>query len=379
MFGNMSRDFGLSVFQRIAQSISSPLKIQVRNAHKKAGGSRTHMKDSAGRRLGPKKHEGEAVKVGQIILRQRGTKWYPGVNVGIGRDHTLFALEPGFVRFYLDPFHPKRKFIGVALKETDKLPYNHFDPTPRRFGRKIIKNDLAAQEEEEYMSRKESLILPSLLEAQSEREAKRSNKFETFKTKLNEFIELSNENEITLAAERLVKIDGLLRGGKTLEDARFYATYNYLFDLKLSLKRNELSQEEFTEKTSTYNDLSSKVDSAIMFDSNFNLTKNLSTEELEKLSVETINKINELIDLKNLKPISKDVKAKVLALIDSPCFTLSQQVRLKRTYLKPLLPETVAKTVTDEKDRKAIAIQRFNYETKRLETVYRTKNAFLPK
>lgn len=67
--------------------------IQIRLAHKKVAGSRTHMQDSPGKRLGPKKHEGEAVKVGQIILRQRGTKWYPGVNVGIGRDRSSTSIS----------------------------------------------------------------------------------------------------------------------------------------------------------------------------------------------------------------------------------------------------------------------------------------------
>jgi large subunit ribosomal protein L27 len=68
-------------------------------AHKKAGGSSRNGRDSAGRRLGVKKFGGEAVLAGNIIVRQRGTKFHPGRNVGIGRDHTLFALEEGHVRF----------------------------------------------------------------------------------------------------------------------------------------------------------------------------------------------------------------------------------------------------------------------------------------
>ena len=68
-------------------------------AHKKAGGSSRNGRDTAGRRLGLKKFGGEAVIPGNIIARQRGTKWHPGENVGIGRDHTLFALTGGHVRF----------------------------------------------------------------------------------------------------------------------------------------------------------------------------------------------------------------------------------------------------------------------------------------
>ena len=68
-------------------------------AHKKAGGSSRNGRDSEGRRLGLKKFGGEVVLPGNIIVRQRGTKFYPGVNVGMGRDHTLFATVPGTVSF----------------------------------------------------------------------------------------------------------------------------------------------------------------------------------------------------------------------------------------------------------------------------------------
>ncbi len=68
-------------------------------AHKKAGGSSRNGRDSAGRRLGVKRFGDEAVTAGNIIVRQRGTKFHPGDNVGMGRDHTLFALVDGKVRF----------------------------------------------------------------------------------------------------------------------------------------------------------------------------------------------------------------------------------------------------------------------------------------
>ncbi len=68
-------------------------------AHKKAGGSSRNGRDSAGRRLGVKKFGGEEVIAGTIIVRQRGTKYHPGANIGMGRDHTLFALTDGHVKF----------------------------------------------------------------------------------------------------------------------------------------------------------------------------------------------------------------------------------------------------------------------------------------
>ena len=68
-------------------------------AHKKAGGSSRNGRDSAGRRLGVKKYGGEAVLAGNILVRQRGTKINAGDGVGVGRDHTLFALTDGAVKF----------------------------------------------------------------------------------------------------------------------------------------------------------------------------------------------------------------------------------------------------------------------------------------
>lgn len=69
-------------------------------AHKKAGGSSRNGRDSAGRRLGVKKFGGERVIGGNIIIRQRGTKVHPGNNVGLGKDHTIFALVEGTVKFH---------------------------------------------------------------------------------------------------------------------------------------------------------------------------------------------------------------------------------------------------------------------------------------
>ena len=68
-------------------------------AHKKAGGSSRNGRDSESKRLGVKRYGGEQVLAGNIIVRQRGTEFHPGVNVGIGKDHTLFALTEGHVSF----------------------------------------------------------------------------------------------------------------------------------------------------------------------------------------------------------------------------------------------------------------------------------------
>ena len=81
-------------------------------AHKKAGGSSRNGRDSEGRRLGVKKSGGQAVIPGNIIIRQRGTKYYPGSNVGMGKDHTLFALSEGRVSFAKKK--DNRTYVSVA-------------------------------------------------------------------------------------------------------------------------------------------------------------------------------------------------------------------------------------------------------------------------
>ena len=80
-------------------------------AHKKAGGSSRNGRDSAGRRLGVKKFGGQEVVGGNIIIRQRGTRVYPGRNVGMGKDHTLFALVEGRVAFHEGKLG--RKYVSV--------------------------------------------------------------------------------------------------------------------------------------------------------------------------------------------------------------------------------------------------------------------------
>jgi large subunit ribosomal protein L27 len=84
-------------------------------AHKKAGGSSRNGRDSNPKFLGVKKFGGESVVAGNIIVRQRGTKWIPASNVGLGRDHTIFALVDGVVRFKKG--RNNRTYVGVEMAE----------------------------------------------------------------------------------------------------------------------------------------------------------------------------------------------------------------------------------------------------------------------
>ena len=82
-------------------------------AHKKAGGSSKNGRDSQSKRLGVKRFGGQLVKAGEIIIRQRGTNTHPGVNVGMGKDHTLFAKESGIVQFTYKGTR-KRKTVNIV-------------------------------------------------------------------------------------------------------------------------------------------------------------------------------------------------------------------------------------------------------------------------
>lgn len=84
-------------------------------AHKKGQGSTQNNRDSIGRRLGVKKFGGEFVRAGNIIIRQRGTKVHPGRNVGLGKDHTIFALVDGFVKFEIKDKQRKQVTVVPAI------------------------------------------------------------------------------------------------------------------------------------------------------------------------------------------------------------------------------------------------------------------------
>ncbi|WFD34371.1 54S ribosomal protein L2 mitochondrial [Malassezia cuniculi] len=145
--------------------------IQTRNSAKRGGGTTKNTRNNAGKRLGIKRYGSAFVKAGEILVRQRGTEWHPGENVRMGRDHTLFATVPGYVRFYRAKFdaleddkqapqtqavrapgtttiraanpeavkpHPssrkrERRYVGVVLSRDEQLPRAQGDVRPRLF------------------------------------------------------------------------------------------------------------------------------------------------------------------------------------------------------------------------------------------------------
>nr|POE87520.1 54s ribosomal protein l2, mitochondrial [Quercus suber] len=106
-----------------------------RHASHQAQGRANGAKDGPGKRLGAKKTGGEYVIPGNILFKQRGTHWFPGDNCFMGRDHTIHAGAPGYVRYYRDPLrHPKRKYIGVVFEKEQVLPQAPNEPRRRKLG-----------------------------------------------------------------------------------------------------------------------------------------------------------------------------------------------------------------------------------------------------
>lgn len=109
--------------------------IFARNAAHATEGRANKAKQGPGKRLGAKKGASELVVPGNIIFRQRGTKWFPGENCDLGRDHTIFATAKGYVTYYKDPErHPDRKYIGVVFERGMKLPLPRNAARRRKLG-----------------------------------------------------------------------------------------------------------------------------------------------------------------------------------------------------------------------------------------------------
>lgn len=369
----------ISPLVQLGNTLRSPVGslTHIRTATKKVSGSRTNKNDSAGRRLGPKAYENQFVQPGEIIMRQRGTKIHPGDNVGIGKDHTIFALEPGYVRFYLDPFHPLRKFVGVALRKDLTLPAPHFEPRVRRFGYIPLEGE-EADKEEAHMSRKEYLAQPELLK-RAEKEAEASAQVLAAYTKVvaAKLPQLSAEN-VKLGASRLQFVANKLSEDESHELAYGQATYNYIYDLDLAVRRGELSSDEADSKKTEYLSFVQDFDSKLSVDFNGVIYKTLS-EEARSARKEDIS--SQLAKFAN-KKIGPEDKKTILGLIsEGGVFSRKERIELKRQYLPKVLPVTVPGTVLENPGKKlpkdAVPVRIYNPEDRSVQTIVRTKDAFL--
>ncbi|CAI5062543.1 AVN_HP_G0084190.mRNA.1.CDS.1 [Saccharomyces cerevisiae] len=272
------------------------------------------MKDSAGRRLGPKKYEGQDVSTGEIIMRQRGTKFYPGENVGIGKDHSIFALEPGVVRYYLDPFHPKRKFIGVALRRDLKLPSPHFEPTT--------------------ISQK-----PNILKQLEVRESKRKELQDKLSKVLRDELKL-DINDIELATSYLIRVRASLKNGYPIEDARFNSRYYLKEEERLKARRESWTNEKLSESLSKIDECSDLLNSSTSFNNKLELHQYISEQEKQALKAKLLEDLEKSQHLETKKD-----KNYIKALFKDACnfLTLSEEVHLRRKYLKSVFPKQIVR------------------------------------
>ncbi|KAK5120180.1 54S ribosomal protein L2 mitochondrial [Cryomyces antarcticus] len=121
-------------------AVTSTILHSVRHASHQAQGRANGAKDGPGKRLGAKKSGEQYVIPGNIIFRQRGTHWFPGDNCDMGRDHTIYATQPGYVKYYRDPLkHPKRQYIGVVFQRHWTLPQPPNAARKRRLGMLAVK------------------------------------------------------------------------------------------------------------------------------------------------------------------------------------------------------------------------------------------------
>ncbi|VVT55491.1 mitochondrial 54S ribosomal protein bL27m [Magnusiomyces paraingens] len=359
--------------------LSSPVLTFVRHATKRAAGSKTSNKDSRGRRLGSKKSDGQQVQVGEIIYRQRGTKIYPGENVGIGKDHTLYALEPGYVRFYLDPFHPKRKFAGVVLNKIHRLPTPHFFPTNRRFGRAEIVDPNAAEAERDNMSRKEYLLQDSLSKQKEERVANRVEKRARITADLQKLVPGLEGTELESAIDYLVTVRVYLSGGRSIDESHKFALREYKLDTNIDKVAGRITEEELASKIAAKEAVIAKLINTVAFNPEFNLTKYLTKEETAALRQEKIAAIKALYEA---GPITPKSKKEIMKLINSDCFPIGYRVDLKRRYLKTIKPRREldlnlkkAEILELEKKKKGSVIKRWNYQAEHVHLDFVPKSA----
>ena len=339
------------------------------------------MKDSAGRRLGPKKYEGQEVISGQILLRQRGTKFYPGENVGIGKDHTLYALEPGIVRYYLDPFHPRRKFIGVALNREYLLPKEHFEPNLRRFGRSILKNPKAAQLEERTLPRKQELVKDEILDRLQSRELERVKLRKEFASILESQNKPSNLTDMEITTSYLIRLRSSLKNGFQLEDAQFYSKSYLEMQTKLKANKEKWEPAKLALSLEQIETITKSLDKSVCFTNKLKLMAYISPEE-------KLNKKQALMETLKTKFSNNVVTRKDKKLLDelfasaNEFLTLSEEVHLRRKFMKPVLSEHLAPPLAKEsvKDKKvlkkATMINCFNYEKRRVDNIIRSKESF---
>lgn len=310
---------------------------QIRTATKKVSGSKTNKNDSAGRRLGPKANEGQLVCPGTIIMRQRGTVIHPGPNVRLGVDHTIYAVEPGYVRFYLDPFHPLRKYVGIALKADEVLPSPHFAPRSLRFGYELIEDKEDQERELLRMSRKEYLAQPEIEAAKEAEATEKASRVEAYSDELASEFSVSSEM-IADAAQRYYQISKLIANGMSNEQAKTQATYSKMLTLRLQHARAEMSDQEYSDTKQKYNEMIDALDQKVNVGAHGKLYTYVPAEELTQKRDTTL----EVLRKECSRLLTSAEREAAIAKITAPgLFDVNEQQRLMDKYVPEKIPVSV--------------------------------------
>jgi large subunit ribosomal protein L27 len=388
--------------------------IAKRTATKRAGGGKTNNKDSAGRALGAKKVELQFVQANEVLMKQTGTKFFGGENTFSGRDHTINSSAPGYVRFYIDPFHPKKRFVGVALSKDSVLPRGHFLPKERRF------NNIKLNPREKI----EMKLINNLLESAPRFFTHPREQRKIFRIQQNMKDRIAHYDAKQTRFNNLIKEQKVLEGlwgedfVKTLsaEENQFVVEFLYLMQNKFEYSHNIDAAFEYTKNEIKYDNKLQEKRSASPTDVNIKyqyiipryydysvkyneaLAKKIQeTVDFNKLDLDIIKKIPsqekeakkaQLIEeVSNIKPFlytKNNANFKKITSMLSIKNALIKQVfdntelnQLKNKLFPEVLPSSWEGVLsTDKKDRNAIAKKMYDPDTKTFEDVLVSKFAF---
>lgn len=381
-------------------------KASKRTATKRAGTSKTSNLDSPGQRLGPKRNENQYVNPSEIIYTQRGTRFYPGDNTYIGRDHTINSKDYGFVRYYFDPFHPRRRFIGIALSQESVLPRDHFLPTERRFGNILLDpkdpreeiqiNDLI-HSRMDYSHNPKDVEKKKLIQQQMRDRIEAYNQKELkFKEKLDsglkdiwgeDFVANLNDAEKQFVFSFVYSMFKKFEYSENIE-ASFDYTYNeFLYDNKLKTNRGEITDTANTKRQTIIpkfysykpiinEELAQKIEESVGFNKlDHTLTSKISAEEVLSKKESLIQEVTSLkpflysLDNENFKKIVSLLDAKQNA-VAKQVFNKKELSALKDKIFVKQLPITWDEVIlSDKKDKRAISMKLYNDTTKELSDV----------
>lgn len=388
--------------------------LSKRTATKRAGGGKTNNKDSAGRSLGPKKIQNQFTHAHEVLMRQVGSATLPGENAVMGRDYTINSIEPGYVKFYRDPFHHNKKFVGVALSKESILPKEHFSPTERRFGKvKLDSSDVREMRIINKYLQNQSRFFANAKEQQKALEAQQrmKDRIGMYKAKKLEFIESLETSKAleSIWGEDFVK-------SMSEEDKKFVAEFVYLMSNKFKYSYNIEAAFEYTKnevlydnKTQKSKDLSkaninTQYQSAIpkYYDYlpiyNEALGKKIQeTIDFNKLDLGVIQKISKkekeekkdqlIKEVSDIKPFlyTKDNAnfKKIMSILDKKnssvkqLFDINELNQLKNKLFPEVLPLSwEGVLINNKKDKNAVGKKLYDPETKSFENVLVSKFAF---